>query len=54
MANKCSRIHLHHFRIGDNKEADFVLEQPNGKLAAIEVKSRDRVEKSDFKGLEAL
>ena len=54
IANKGSRFNLHHFRTGDNKEADFVLEQPNGQLAAIEVKSRDRVEKSDFKGLEAL
>ena len=54
IANKGSRFHLHHFRTGDNKEADFVLEQPNGQLAAIEVKSRDRVDKSDFKGLEAL
>lgn len=54
IANKGSCFNLHHFRTGDNKEADFVLEQPNGKLAAIEVKSRDRLDKSDFKGLEAL
>lgn len=54
IANKGSRFHPRHFRTGDNKEADFVLEQPNGQLAAIEVKSRDRVEKSDFKGLESL
>ncbi len=45
---------LFHFRTSDNKEVDFVLEKPNGQLAAIEVKQRDYVDKSDFKGLETL
>ena len=50
-----TKLDLLHFRTGDNnREVDFVLEQPSGKLAAIEVKGRDTVEKSDFKGLEAL
>lgn len=45
---------IYHFRTADNKEVDFVLERPNGSLAGIEVKTRDRVEENDFKGLKAL
>lgn len=45
-------VNLHYFRTSDGKEVDFVLEKPNGQVAAIEVKKRDRVEMSDFKGLE--
>jgi len=45
---------LYHFRTSDGKEVDFVLEQPDGKLVAIEVKGRDAVTASDFKGLEEL
>jgi len=45
---------LHHFRTSDGKEVDFVLERPDGKLAAIEVKGRDAVTPDDFKGLKVL
>tara|TARA_B100001750_G_C15479688_1_gene584630 strand:+ start:543 stop:1751 length:1209 start_codon:yes stop_codon:yes gene_type:complete len=45
------KLDLFHFRTSDNKEVDFVLEKPNGQLAAIEVKRSDNVGKSDFKGL---
>ncbi len=45
---------LHHFRTSDHKEVDFVLEQPNGRIAGIEAKGRDAVTASDFKGLETL
>lgn len=48
------RAQLLHFRTSDGKEIDFVLEQPDGKLAAIEVKTSDRVSGSDFKGLHVL
>lgn len=48
------KLNLYHFRTSDNKEVDFVLEKPNGELAAIEVKTRDNVNKVDFKGLEVL
>lgn len=48
------KIDLFHYRTSDNKEVDFVLEKPNGKLAGIEVKQRDRVGKDDFKGIESL
>jgi len=45
---------LYHFRTSDGKEVDFVLERPDGKFAAIEVKTRDAVSASDFKGLKEL
>ncbi len=48
------RAQLMHFRTSDGKEIDFVLEQPDGRLAAIEVKTSDRVSGSDFKGLHVL
>jgi predicted AAA+ superfamily ATPase len=48
------KIDLFHFRTSDNKEVDFVLEKPNGQLAAVEVKKSDNVSKIDFKGLEDL
>jgi predicted AAA+ superfamily ATPase len=54
MTNSNQKLDLLHFRTGDNKEADFVLEKPNGQLAAVEVKKRDSVGQSDFKGLQEL
>lgn len=48
------RAQLMHFRTSDNKEIDFVLEQADGKLAAIEVKTSERVGSSDFKGIRVL
>lgn len=42
---------LFHFRTSDNKEVDFILEKGDGRLAAIEVKSKDRITEDDFKGL---
>ena len=44
-------LRLLHFRTSDNKEVDFILERSDGKLAAIEVKTSDRVKGSDFKGI---
>ena len=46
-------LKLLHFRTSDNKEVDFILEKPDGKLAAIEVKTSDKVKGSDFKGIKA-
>ncbi len=54
LSSSGSAAQLYHFRTSDNKEVDFVLEQANGRLAAVEVKGRDAVTASDFKGLEAL
>lgn len=54
ISNNHDKVDLFHFRTSDNKEVDFVLEKPNGQLTAIEVKMRDSVAQSDFKGLEAL
>jgi len=45
---------FYHFRTSDGKQVDIVVEESNGKLAGIEVKSRDRFEPSDFKGLKEL
>lgn len=54
MTFRDDKMDLFHFRTSDNKEVDFVLEKPNGQLAAVEVKKSDSVSKSDFKGLEEL
>jgi len=54
LAWSSSRAQLFHFRTSDNKEVDFVLEQPGGQLAGIEVKARDAVSIDDFKGLQEL
>lgn len=48
------RARLLHFRTSDNKEVDFVLERPDGRLTGIEVKSSDSVRSADFKGLKIL
>lgn len=49
-SSDCS-AEFYHFRTSDGKEVDFVLERPDGKLSAIEVKARDAVNEADFKGL---
>ncbi|MCF6343787.1 MAG: ATP-binding protein [Devosiaceae bacterium] len=54
MTIRNDRLGLFHFRTSDNKEVDFILEKPNGQLVGVEVKKRDSVDKSDFKGLKAL
>ncbi len=48
------RAQLYHFRTSDNKEVDFVLETPDGKLVGVETKNRDSVTAADFKGLKVL
>lgn len=48
------RARLLHFRTSDNKEVDFVLERPDGRLTGIEVKSSDTVKSADFKGMKVL
>ncbi len=48
------RVQLLHFRTSDNKEVDFVLERPDGSLAAIKVKTSDTITPSDFRGLRVL
>jgi hypothetical protein len=54
LASSNDAAELYHFRTSDGKEVDFVLERPDGRLAAIEVKGRDSVSASDFKGLKEL
>lgn len=46
-----SHAKLYHFRTSDGKEVDFILEKPNGKLWAIEVKNSDSVSAKDFNGI---
>ncbi len=48
------REQLLHFHTSDSKEVDFVLERPDGSLAAIEVKTSDTITSSDFHGLKVL
>ena len=47
-------INLFHFRTGDGREVDFILEKTDGTLAAIEVKSKGRVDARDFSSLRFL
>lgn len=49
-----TRTQLFHFRSSDNREVDFVLERPDGTLAAVEVKTSERVEAADFSGIRFL
>jgi hypothetical protein len=53
-ASSKDRFDLLHFRTSDGKEIDFVLERPDGKLAAIETKARDSVDAGDSRGLREL
>jgi predicted AAA+ superfamily ATPase len=46
-----SQAQLYHFRTSDGKEIDFILEQPDGRLAAIEVKTSEIIGSNDFKTL---
>ncbi len=39
------------YRTTSGQEVDLIIEKPGKKLAAIEIKARDRVDKKDFKGL---
>lgn len=54
LASSEDAAELYHFRTSDGKEVDFILERPDGKLAAIEVKARDAVGQVDFNGLNEL
>jgi predicted AAA+ superfamily ATPase len=44
-------INIYHYRDGDQKEVDFVLESTDGRVVAIEVKSGSNLKKPHFKGL---
>lgn len=43
---------LYHFRTGDGKEVDFILEKPNGSVFAIEIKKTESVTIHDFRGIQ--
>ncbi|MSP53343.1 MAG: ATP-binding protein [Gammaproteobacteria bacterium] len=42
---------LYYFRSHSNQEVDFILEAPNGKTVAIEVKSSATIKADDFNGI---
>lgn len=48
------RVTLHHFRTAGGSEVDLILENPDGSLAAIEVKASATAAASDFAALQAL
>jgi len=48
------RVRIHHYRTHSQQEIDFVLERRDGRLAAIEVKSRGSVKGSDFDAMRSL
>ncbi|MVT39875.1 AAA family ATPase [Chitinophaga oryziterrae] len=49
-----TKAKLLHFRTSDGKEADFVLEKPDGSVFAIEIKKSESVNIHDFKGIQTL
>ncbi|MEJ2883505.1 ATP-binding protein [Pedobacter sp. GR22-6] len=49
-----TKAKLFHMRTSDGKEVDFLLEQPDGSVFAIEVKKSDSVDIHDFKGIKLL
>lgn len=48
------RAQLMHFRTQDQREVDFVLECPDGRVAGIEVKNSESLGMGDFSGLKEL
>lgn len=48
------RGQLHHFRTSDGNEIDFVIEQQDGSLFAIEIKKSESVDIQDFKSIQLL
>jgi hypothetical protein len=49
-----TRAQLYHFRTSDGREVDFVLENPDGSLIALEIKKSETVDMRDFKGIQTL
>ncbi len=45
---------IHHFRTHTNQEIDFVLEDRRGRIVAVEVKARRRVDARDFSAMKVL
>lgn len=46
------RVQLYHFRTDKGQEVDYVLEDAEGQLVAVEVKASYSVSRADFRGLE--
>jgi uncharacterized protein len=45
------RAKLLHFRTSDGQEVDFIIEKPDGRTFAIEIKTAESVQKDDFKNI---
>lgn len=48
------RLGLYHYRTGDGKEVDFVIEGLDGRVVGIEVKARAQISRQDLAGLMSL
>jgi predicted AAA+ superfamily ATPase len=53
LSNSVTKTELYHFRTSDGKEVDFVLEEADGRVLAIEVKRGESVNMADFNGVKA-
>lgn len=51
LSNSDIKAELYHFRTNDGKEVDFIIEKPDGRVFAIEVKKSELVTQEDFKGI---
>ena len=49
-----TRANLYHYRTTTGREVDFLLEGPEGKIVALEVKSTGKVSIKDFTHMMAL
>lgn len=49
LANGDTKAELYYYGTSDGKEIDFVLEKPDGRVLAIEVKKSEKVSSDDFK-----
>jgi len=47
-------INIYHYRDGEKREVDFVLESSDGSIVALEIKSGSKIKKEYFKGLVTL
>lgn len=49
-----TKAKLYYYRTSDGKEVDFILEQANGRMVGIELKSKEVVKPDDFRHIKGL
>ncbi|MFT4185981.1 MAG: ATP-binding protein [Micrococcaceae bacterium] len=54
LANSFSGYNLYHYRDYDKREIDLIVETPEGKIVAIEIKSKSLIKQSDLKNIKWL